>query len=135
MVGKKIAAVFGGIRDDLVHLEEFFPGNQVGDQGDLVERFIVGRFRFDPRGNHGIEGQLDSGFYHGRHEHPMVKMFLFRDGHGAGGGLFEGRFTGFMAPFQQVFIVLAPILHHGGGEGSLHDIVHVFLIEGCHNFF
>ena len=127
LVGEEVAAVLGRIGDDHVHLVELFPGDGVGDQRHLVQALVVGRFLLDTGGDHGVEGQFNAGLDHGDHQDAVVEILLLADLGRGGDRFLESGLGGLGPPGQQVLVVVGPVDHHGAGEITGHDVVHVLL--------
>ena len=130
-VREEVATIFGSVGNDVVHFEELLPRDRVGDERSLVEGLVVSGLRLDAGLDHGLEGEFHSSADHGYHEDAFVEIFLLGD-LSFTFSLFELGFTGCFAPAEEVEVVVCPVSHHGAGELTGDDIVHVLVEKVPH---
>lgn len=131
-MAEEVAAVLGGIADDLVHLVELLARDEVRDERRLVERLVIRGLGLHTDLDHALEGELDAGLDHRDHEHAVVEVLLLGDLHGARGRALEGRVVRGRAPAEEVLVAVVPVGHHRGTEGARDDVVLVLAEQRAH---
>ena len=98
-VVEQIAAVFGRVRNNLIHFVQLFAADKVREKRNFVQAFIVSAFGLYARIGHRFKGKLDAGCKNCRHQYAFVEIFLLADRCLAGIRAFECGFSRFFAPF------------------------------------
>mmetsp|Transcript_20104 Transcript_20104/g.51170 ORF Transcript_20104/g.51170 Transcript_20104/m.51170 type:complete len:564 (-) Transcript_20104:13-1704(-) len=129
----QVAAVLGSVADDGVHLVKLLARDGIGDERRLVKRLVVRRLGLHARVDHRLKRELHACLHHGDHEYAVIKVLLLGDGHRAGRGGLEGGLRRLLPPFEQIDVVVVPVLHHRLREVAGDDIVLVFVVERFHD--
>ena len=131
-VREEVTTIFGRIGNDAVHFVELLTCDGIGDKRSFVEGLVVSGFRLDAGLHHGFEGKFNSGTHEGDHEDSLVEVFLLSDVSFTF-GLFEFSLAGVLAPSKEIDVVVGPVGHHGAGELTGDDVVHMLVEKITHN--